>query len=51
MSATQLSTGMLVDPNKNIITERLWFFIKNIRQDDVGVSTLNHEGRTYVDAT
>ena len=23
-SAAQLSTGMLVDPNKNIITKRLW---------------------------
>ena len=41
----------LVDPNKNIITKRLWSFIKNKRQDNVGVSTLKHEGRTYVDAT
>ena len=41
----------LVDPNKNIITKRLWFFIKNKRQDNVSVSTLKHEGRTYVDAT
>ena len=37
--------------NKNIITKRLWSFIKNKRQDNVGVSTLKHEGRTYVDAT
>ena len=42
----------LVDPNNNIvITKRLWSFIKNKRQDNVGVSTLKHEGRTYVDAT
>ena len=41
----------LVDPNKNIITKHLWSFIKNKRQDNVGVSTLKHEGKTYVDAT
>ena len=41
----------LVDSNKNIITKRLWSFIKNKRQDNVGVSTLKHEDRTYVDAT
>ena len=41
----------LVDPNKNIITKHLWSFIKNKRQDNVSVSTLKHEGRTYVDAT
>ena len=40
----------LVDPNKNIITKRLWSFIKNKRQGNVGMSTLKHEGRTYVDA-
>ena len=41
----------LVNPNKNTIIKRLWSFIKNKRQDSVGVGTLKHQGETFVDAT
>jgi len=40
----------LVDPSKNAITKRLWSFIKSKRQDHVSISTLKHQGETFVDA-
>jgi len=39
----------LVDPRKNTITKCLWSFIKSKRQDHVGISTLKHQGETFVD--
>ena len=40
----------LVDPNTKKITKRLWSYIKNRKQDHVGVGPLNYQGITLTDA-
>ena len=40
----------LVDPNKNIVTKKLWTYIKSKRQDSIGgVSPLDFQGETHID--
>jgi len=41
----------LVNPDNNSVTKHLWSFIKSKRQDYIGISTLKHQGETFVDAT
>ena len=41
----------LVNPDNNSVTKHLWSFIKSKRQDHIGISTLKHQGETFVDAT
>ena len=40
----------MVDPNKNVVTKKLWSYIKNKRQDNIGgVGPLNFQGETHTD--
>ena len=40
----------LIDPNSNVVTKRLWSYIKSKKLDHTGVSTLKHQGSTYTDS-
>ena len=40
----------LVDSNKNIVTKKLWTYIKSKRQDSIsGVGPLDFQGETHTD--
>ena len=40
----------MVDPNKNVVTKKLWSYIKSKRQDNIGgVGPLNFQGETHTD--
>ena len=40
----------LVDPNKNVVTKKLWTYIKSERQDSIGgVGPLDFQGETHID--
>ena len=36
-----------IDPNSNVVTKKLWSYIKSKKLDHTGVSTLKHQGFTY----
>ena len=40
----------LIDPNSDIITKRLWVYIKSKKQDHTGIGALNYQGNTYTDS-
>ena len=40
----------LIDPNSNVVTKRLWSYIKSKKLDHTGVGTLKHQGSTYTDS-
>ena len=40
----------LIDPNSDIITKRLWAYIKSKKQDQTGIGALNYQGNTYTDS-
>jgi len=41
----------LVDRNKNVLTKKLWTYIKSKKQDHTGIGALTYQGNTYTDST